>query len=146
MKSTATGVINRHEGYSKSELLATLGKIMASIGETSGIIVKSSTDNTENRIKYASAHDLRRGAAKRLVNAGVSETTLQLLMRHKDTETTRKFYGATIEAQVAASELHEKLDRDRRDNELVGTKASDADFNPTEVAKLKSLLKMVSDD
>jgi integrase len=72
------------------------------------------------RLKYASAHDIRRGCAQRLINAGISAETLKLVMRHKDFSTTERYYGATRQAQSAASELFSKLDDERKNSELMG--------------------------
>jgi hypothetical protein len=91
----------------------------------------------------ASAHDLRRGCALRLINAGVSAETLMVVMRHADFATTQKFYGAMRSAQAAATEILAKLSSPKQ-TDIVGglmggpdpsTKLSDA-----EVRKLKAFL------
>lgn len=97
-----------------------VSRIIARIGEAAGIIVQQPDEESGKRLKYASAHDLRRGCAQRLINAGVSAETLKLVMRHKDFSTTERFYGATRAAQSAATEINEKLSEARTKNELVG--------------------------
>ncbi len=97
------------------------------------------------RIKYASAHDIRRGCAQRLINAGVSAETLKLVMRHKDFATTERYYGAVRQAQSAANELFSKLAGECKDSELVGglvggTEKVEA-LSAEELMKLKALLK-----
>ena len=68
----------------------------------------------------ASAHDLRRSLAQRLINSGVSAETLMVIMRHKSFATTKKFYAASRAAQSAAAEIHEQLGSDVDLNALVG--------------------------
>ena len=102
---------------------------------------------TQHRVKYASAHDIRRGLAQRLINAGVSAETLKVLMRHDDFSTTVKYYGATKQAQSAAAEINQKLAPEPTKNELVGRlvgRISDlSDLTPQEIRELKSLLERV---
>jgi integrase len=86
-----------------------VSKIIAQIGEEAKIIVRQPDKETGRRIKYASAHDLRRSCAERLINAGVSAETLMVIMRHREFSTTRKFYGAKRAAQSAAAEIHQRL-------------------------------------
>ena len=71
--------------------------------------VRAVTVDGETRTKYASAHDLRRGCAQRLINAGVSAETLKVIMRHRDFSTTERYYGATRRAQSVAAEIAERL-------------------------------------
>ena len=59
--------------------------------------------------KFASAHDIRRGVAQRLINLGVSAETLKVVMRHQNFATTERHYGAIRSAQTAAAELAAKL-------------------------------------
>ena len=82
-------------GRAKSRLgLDTVSRVIAQIGEEAKVVVRQPDKATGRRIKYASAHDLRRSCAERLINAGVSAETLMVIMRHRDFATTRKFYGA----------------------------------------------------
>ncbi len=95
-----------------------LGSVISMIGEAAEIVVQD--DERGRRIKYASANDIRRGCAQRLINAGVSAETLKLVLRHKDFKTTGAFYGAVRAAQSAATELHGKLAGGDKKVELVG--------------------------
>ncbi|MDP6556894.1 MAG: site-specific integrase [Pirellulaceae bacterium] len=121
-----------------------VSRIIARIGEAAGIIVQQPDEESGKRLKYASAHDLRRGCAQRLINAGVSAETLKLVMRHKDFSTTERFYGATRAAQSAATEINEKLSEARTKNELVGGLMGGTEeapqLNAEELLKLKALL------
>ncbi len=54
--------------------------------------------------KYASAHDLRRTCAERMIDAGVDPLIVSRIMRHKSFETTKKFY-AKGNLQKAAERL-----------------------------------------
>jgi len=102
------------------------------IGKQANIIVQQPDEETGRRLKYATAHDLRRGCAHRLINAGVSAETLKVILRHKDFATTEKFYGATKAAQAAATEVRVKLE----DN----SNKSESELSPEEVQILKTLL------
>jgi integrase len=95
------------------------------------------------REKYASAHDLRRGCALRLINAGVSAETLKIVMRHKNFATTEKHYGAFRSAQSAANEVAEKLSAAENSplvGGLMGGIEKAPQLNAEELLKLKSLL------
>ncbi|VAX38755.1 hypothetical protein MNBD_PLANCTO02-373 [hydrothermal vent metagenome] len=95
------------------------------------------TKRPARRLKYATAHDLRRGCAHRLINAGASAETLKVILRHKDFATTEKFYGATKAAQAAATEIHRKLTAEHHSGESANLPAQ---LSAEEVQKLKSLL------
>lgn len=82
-----------------------VGRVIGEIGRRAGIVVQQADTRTRKRLKYATAHDIRRGCAQRLINAGVSAETLKLVMRHSDFSTTERFYGATRNVQSAANEL-----------------------------------------
>ena len=114
---------------------------IALIGKEEGVLVQR-TDSSK-REKFASAHDLRRGCALRLINAGVSAETLKIVMRHKDFATTEKHYGAFRSAQSAATELNEKLST-LGSTPLVGGLMGGIEKAPQlsaeELLKLKSLL------
>ena len=117
------------------------------IGEQARIVVQQLDEETGRRLKYASAHDLRRGCAQRLINAGVSAETLKVVLRHKDFNTTERFYGATRAAQSAAAEIHEKLVAARTESPFVGglvggTKEA-PQLSAEELLKLKSLLDVL---
>ena len=110
------------------------------IGQEAGIVVIRDDPRTGKRQKFASAHDLRRGCAQRLINEGVSAETLKVVMRHHDFATTERHYGATRSAQAAASELHEKLATNARKGALVGGQKETPRFTAEEFRKLKCLL------
>jgi hypothetical protein len=122
----------------------TVGRIISLIGQEATIVVQQANKEAGRRIKYASAHDLRRGCAQRLINAGVSAETLKLVLRHRDFKTTERFYGATRAAQSAAAEIVEKLvPHDKKValvGGLVGGIESAPALSPQELAKLKALL------
>jgi integrase len=62
----------------------------------------------DKKAKYASAHDLRRSCATRLVDAGVPEREVAVIMRHASVETTRRHYVPT-NVQRSANIIREKL-------------------------------------
>lgn len=97
-----------------------VSRIITLIGESANVVVRLEDTVLGHRIKYASAHDLRRGCAQRLINKGVSAETLKVIMRHADFSTTEKFYGAMRSAQSAATEVHEKLTATTESPSLVG--------------------------
>jgi hypothetical protein len=121
--------------------------IIAEIGQHAGIKVRTVTVDDEVRTKYASAHDLRRGCAQRLINAGVSAETLKVIMRHRDFSTTERYYGATKRAQSAAAEIAERLAGECRKSELVGGLVGGIEatlqLTPHQVKKLKALLEVI---
>lgn len=90
-----------------------VSRVIAVIGKRANVIVRQEDKERGRRIKFASAHDLRRSCAERLINAGVSAETLMVIMRHKDFATTRKFYGARRASQSAAAEILEELTKPR---------------------------------
>jgi integrase len=114
-----------------------VSRIITQIGEKAKIVVQQPDKGTGRRLKYASAHDLRRGCAQRLINAGVSAETLKVILRHKDFATTEKFYGATKAAQAAGAEIHDKLSDDTTETDAP-PKLSDE-----ELQKLRSLLNSI---
>lgn len=79
-----------------------VGKIISEIGEKAGIVVNDDG-------KFASAHDLRRSCADRLVAAGVPEREVAAIMRHASVETTRRHY-APGNVQRSALVIREALD------------------------------------
>jgi len=121
-----------------------VGRVIGDIGEKAGVVVQSAKGK---KAKYASAHDIRRGFAQRLINAGVSAETLKVVMRHRDFSTTERYYGATKRAQSAAVELAEKLEAECTNSELVGTlvvsKDGSSPLTSAQLEKLKSLLAMI---
>jgi integrase len=66
-----------------------VGEIISAIGQAAG--VKVATDARTGRLKYASAHDLRRSFGDRWSHR-VMPIVLQQLMRHQDINTTLRYY------------------------------------------------------
>ena len=118
-----------------------VSRVIAQIGEEAKVVVRQPDKETGRRIKYASAHDLRRSCAERLINMGVSAETLMVIMRHKDFATTRKFYGAKRAAQAAAAEIHQKLVLGEKAEELVRDVESLGKFTAEEMRALKRIAK-----
>jgi len=120
-----------------------VSRVIALIGKEADVVVRQADDRQGSRVKYASAHDLRRGCALRLIDAGVSAETLMVVMRHADFATTQKFYGAMRSAQSAAAEVQQKLSAVQNPalvGGFVGGQESLPHLSDAEVQKLKSLL------
>jgi integrase len=83
-----------------------VSRIISKIGRYAGIVVAESRNGGEP--KYASAHDLRRSCADRLIAAGVPERDVARIMRHASIETTRRYY-APIDVQRAARSIRDCL-------------------------------------
>lgn len=66
-----------------------VGKIVTSIGKAAGVKVNTAT--TTGKVKYASAHDLRRSFGERWASRVMPQVLMEL-MRHESIETTMKFY------------------------------------------------------
>ncbi len=122
-----------------------VSRIISQIGKAADIIVRQDDARTGSRLKYASAHDIRRGYAKRLIDAGVSAETVKVVMRHKDFATTEKHYGAIRSTQVAAEEVRRQLstidDSNRLVGGLVGGQTTTPQLSAEELIALKSLLQ-----
>ena len=121
-----------------------VSRIISLIGEEAGIVVRQEDERTGQRMKYASAHDIRRGCAQRLINLGVSAETLKVVLRHRDFATTEKFYGAMRSAQSAAADVRDKLALTASSpafvGGLVGGTKEAPQLNTEELQKLKALL------
>ncbi|MFN5197820.1 MAG: tyrosine-type recombinase/integrase, partial [Planctomyces sp.] len=112
------------------------------------VVVQQANARTGRRKKFASAHDLRRGLAERLINAGVSAETLKVVMRHKDFGTTEKHYGAMRSAQSAGQEGLSRLSPTHQVSPqnselvggLVGGQKKAPQLSAEELLVLKSLL------
>jgi integrase len=128
---TASGRITRER----------VSRVIAQIGEEAKVVVRQADKESGRRIKYASAHDLRRSCAERLINLGVSAETLMVIMRHKDFATTRNFYGARRAAQAAAAEVHQKLVVSEKADELVHEVEQLGKLSAQEMKTLKRLLR-----
>ena len=120
-----------------------VGRTISRFGKEAGIVVQQADQETGRRVKYASAHDLRRGCAQRLINAGVSAETLKVVMRHRDFATTEKFYGATRAAQAAAAEIYDRLESVGSDAAQKSSADVVASLSAEEVKKLKALLNSI---
>jgi integrase len=121
-----------------------VSRVIAMIGKEAGIVVRQADDRNGASVRHASAHDLRRGCAKRLIDAGVSAETLMVVMRHKSFATTQKFYGAARSAQAAAGEVQEKLSTAQNQalvGGFVGGTDAPAHLSSDDVNKLKQLLR-----
>ncbi len=112
-----------------------VGRVISLIGREAKVIVQAEDKGARKRLKYASAHDIRRGCAERLINQGVSAETLKLVLRHSNFSTTEKFYGAVKDAQAAAAEIIQ----------LSGRKvdSSSASLSEAEISKLRKILEQI---
>lgn len=117
-----------------------VSRVISMIGEEAGIIVRQEDSRLGVHEKFASSHDIRRGCALRLINAGVSAETIKVIMRHASFATTEKHYGATRSAQAAGNEVRQKL-TDASSDALVGRKDADSPISQDELRALKSLLE-----
>jgi len=115
-------VVNLELKRKRNEQLSVdcVSRTIAQIGKEANVVVTKENESTGIRAKFASAHDLRRGCATRLMNSGVSAETLKVIMRHADFATTEKHYGAIRSAQAAGDELQEKLKSKTKKSALVG--------------------------
>jgi integrase len=80
------------------------GRMVALAGELAGVVVN--TDPRSGKVKFASAHDLRRSFGNRWAKR-VMPAVLQRLMRHESIATTMGYY-----VDLDADELAEDLYRD----------------------------------
>jgi integrase len=71
--------------------------------------VKVNTDTKTGKVKYASAHDLRRSFGSRWAPR-VMPIVLQQLMRHESIETTQKHYVGR-DAEAMADEIWQAAER-----------------------------------
>ena len=83
------GGVPRH-GRPKAEWV---GKVVSRIGEAARVVVDPGNEAKSKPPKYASAHDLRRSCAERLLDAGVPAAVVQQVLRHASFETTRRYYA-----------------------------------------------------
>lgn len=70
-----------------------VGKIISRIGEKAGVVVEPGDESRVKPAKFASAHDLRRSCAERLLDAGVPPIAIARVLRHASWETTRRHYA-----------------------------------------------------
>lgn len=104
-----TGPVFRLEGRRGRYRDWEVSKIVSKIGKKAGVKVYVSPRNPD-KVKYASAHDLRRAFGVRWT-ARLTTTQLMELMRHESIETTLRFYvdtdaQRTAEAAWAAFDAH----------------------------------------
>jgi integrase len=80
------------------------GRVVSSIGERAGVKVstKKAKDGS-SKVKFASAHDLRRSFGERWARKVMPQVLMEL-MRHESMETTLKYYVGT-NAEATASVL-----------------------------------------
>lgn len=100
----ATGRKARH-GRLSAEWV---GKVVSRIGHAAGVIVDPGAPRTGRPAKFASAHDLRRSCAERMVEADVPEKVVTRVLRHASWETTRRHY-APGDVQRDAGKLRQLL-------------------------------------
>lgn len=120
-----------------------VSRVIAAIGQEADIVVRQADERRGHRVKYASAHDIRRGFAQRLVDVGAPEALLTLLMRHADIATTRKHYAGARAVQSASLDLRQLLSAARTPaiaGGLEGGTGTSPQLSETEAAKLKALL------
>jgi len=93
--------------------------MVALIGELARVVVN--TDPKSGKVKFASAHDLRRSFGNRWAKR-IMPAVLQKLMRHESIETTMGYY-VDLDADELAEDLyraHEK-GRNGQTSTVVGT-------------------------
>jgi integrase len=74
-------------------------RVVSSIGNKARVV--TSLDPQTGAKRHATAHDLRRSFAKRLVDRRLPSEILQAMMRHADIKTTRTHYAEAEAEQVA---------------------------------------------
>ena len=84
-----------------------VGKVIGRIGKRANVMVQPAKGGRS--AKYASAHDLRRSCADRLIVAGVPERDVQRILRHASAETTRRHYSPGT-VQRSASTIRDRLE------------------------------------
>ena len=110
----------------------TVSKVISEIGEKAGVKVNSkpTADPTSPKIKYASAHDLRRSFGERWA-ARIMPQLLMQLMRHEAIETTMKYYVGR-NAETTADALWNAVSGDTFGDKTVSVKhANDASRLPS---------------
>jgi integrase len=76
-----------------------VGRVLSKIGKAAGVRVHVDPKDPE-RVKYASAHDLRRAFGERWA-ARIMPAQLRELMRHESIETTLRYYVGTNAERTA---------------------------------------------
>lgn len=103
-----------------------VSKIVSAIGKAAGI--KVNTDPRTGKVKYASAHDLRRSFGERWA-ARVMPQILMELMRHESIETTMRYYVGR-NAQNVAKVLREAVAKSDISGDTQAPAAIPVDVNP----------------
>jgi integrase len=89
---------NRKTGKLGTVKMQWASSVICDIGEAARVVVS----DKGGKIKYASAHDLRRSFGQRWASRALPQQLMQL-MRHKDITTTLKYYvGSNAKATAAA--------------------------------------------
>lgn len=120
-----------------------VSRVISDIGEQAGVVVRKADERRKQRVKYASAHDVHRGFAQRLVDAGLSLELVTLLMRHADFTTTRKHYAGARAVQSAALDLRQQWSAATTPafaGGLKGGTGTTPQLSETETAKLKAFV------
>lgn len=110
-EAARTGAVFKLPGLrgSKSELRSKrVGRIVSKIGAAAGIRVHVNPKDPD-KVKYASAHDLRRAFGERWA-ARIMPAQLKELMRHESIETTLRYYVGT-NAERTADACWDAFDR-----------------------------------
>ena len=94
-----------HKGRLDAEWV---GRTVSRIGKAAGVVVEAPDEFAEKPAKFASAHDLRRSCAERLLDAGIPPIVITGVLRHASWETTRRHY-APGDVQRDAGVIREKL-------------------------------------
>jgi len=104
-----------------------VGEVAAAIGEAAG--VKVYVDPISGKVKYASAHDLRRSFGERWA-ARIMPTDLMVLMRHESIETMMRYYVGRNAKNMAKKlwEAHKKADS----GNTLGNRPADSFFTAKE--------------
>ena len=106
--------LSTKEGRSPNRLSSEwVGKIITKIGKEAEVLVDDADETTGRKEKYASAHDLRRSCAQRLLDAQVEPILISRIMRHSSWDTTRKHY-APGNTQNEAYAIRRALEADAR--------------------------------
>lgn len=96
---------------------AWVAKVVSRIGKAENVVVIPGDGKTGRPTKYASAHDLRRSCADRLLDAGVPPITIARVLRHASWDTTRRHY-APGDVQKDAGVLRKLLGKPVTDERL----------------------------
>jgi len=104
-----------------------IDKVITRIGKAAGVIVRPALGDW--KAKFASAHDLRRSCAERLVTAGIPEREVARIMRHASVETTRRHY-APGNVQQAAGLIWEALSVPKKTGDTRETETQNTQYTP----------------